>query len=178
VSTPAGAQNVLDLSAHWSAAIGALVGPGRAQEGAGREPGRNPGGLAALFGGTRAAAYVVDGCGRCIPDRLFYAGFPVHALTTLGWEVGTLGGFFSVLAAFMLPSQGPLLAFATRHLSPRAIFQLGAVALALSYVCFFSTHTAVLYLAAALYAVGNGLAWPTFQACIANAAGDADQGVG
>ena len=50
------------------------------------------------------------------------------------------------------------------------------VALALGFAGLFSSSTAVLYLAAALIALGNGLMWPTFMSVLSKAAGSRLQG--
>jgi len=47
--------------------------------------------------------------------------------------------------------------------------------LAVAFVSFTASASYVAFAGAALFALGNGLAWPTFQARIADAAGPAAQ---
>lgn len=105
--------------------------------------------------------------------NLFYAGFPIHAATAYGWDVGRLGLFFALLSGLMILAQGPLLALASRHLDRRVVFATGAAFLALALASFQASSGTIAFLGAACFALGNGLAWPTFQARVAELAGDA-----
>jgi len=107
--------------------------------------------------------------------NFFYAGFPVHAFAAYGWDTGELGAFFAVLAGMMVIAQGPLLSFASKHLSRRLVFAIGMGALALALASYQMPAGPVTYVGAALFAIGNGLSWPTFQSRVAEIAGD-DQG--
>lgn len=108
--------------------------------------------------------------------NLFFAGFPVHALQAYGWNTGQLGAFFAVLSGMMFFAQGPVLTLASKHLSPRVVFSLGMAFLALAVASLQLPAGAVTYLGAAFFALGNGLAWPTFQTRVATVAGN-EQGV-
>lgn len=107
---------------------------------------------------------------------LFYAGFPIHAERGLGWSVGQLGLFFAVLSAAMIPTQGPLLAAATRIATPRVLFAAGMAAFVACFLALSSESPAALYAGALLFAVANGLSWPCFQARVAEVAGPEQQG--
>jgi len=108
--------------------------------------------------------------------NLFYASFPVHVREAMGWDVGQLGVFFSLLAGMMLFVQGPVLGLASKRLAPTTLFPVGVIALAGSFGCYMTGLDWAMYAGAALFAVGNGLSWPTFQALLADVAGDEDQG--
>ena len=108
--------------------------------------------------------------------NFFYAGFPVHATATYGWDAGELGGFFAVLAGMMIIAQGPLLTLASKHLDRRLVFAIGMGSLALALASYQLPAGPITYVGAALFALGNGLAWPTFQSRVAELAGD-NQGV-
>jgi len=108
--------------------------------------------------------------------NLFYAAFPVHATGAVRWTAGRLGLFYSLLSAVLFVAQGPVLAAVSGRLAPRAVFALGLAGLIGAFATFVSTDTAILYLGATLFALGNGLAWPTFQARTADAATDREQG--
>ena len=107
--------------------------------------------------------------------NFFYAGFPIHAIVAYGWDTGELGAFFAVLAGMMIVAQGPLLSFASKHFERRIVFAAGMACLVLALVSYQLPAGAVTYVGAGFFAIGNGLAWPTFQTRVADVAGD-DQG--
>ena len=108
--------------------------------------------------------------------NLFFAGFPVHANEALGWDAGQMGAFFTVMAGVMIVAQGPGLRIATAYLPRRAVFGLGMVSLITAFVLYTLNVEWLLYGGAAFYAIGNGIAWPTFQARVAEAAPPEDMG--
>jgi len=108
--------------------------------------------------------------------NLFYAAFPVHASQSMGWSAAEMGGFFTVMAGVMIVAQGPLLRFASERLSGSKLFALGVAGLAASFVCMSIPNDISLYAGAALFAIGNGLSWPTFQARLSDAVSDEAQG--
>ena len=105
--------------------------------------------------------------------NLFYAGFPVHAMESYGWDTGQLGIFFALLSGMMIVAQGPLLTLLSRYLSRRIVFGAGMACLTLSLLSLVLPSGYLTYVGAALFALGNGLSWPTFQARVAEVAGDA-----
>lgn len=108
--------------------------------------------------------------------NLFYAAFPVHASRSHGWTAARMGAFFTVMAGVMIVAQGPLLRLASDRLRAASVFAIGIFTLALSFVGFTLDHDWALYGSAALFAIGNGLAWPTFQARLADVVPDEAQG--
>ncbi len=108
--------------------------------------------------------------------NLFYAGFPVHATVVLEWSAGRMGLFFTLMSVIMICAQGPLLRYASRYLPAATVFLLGMLGLVGAFVAFALPGTIAPFIGATLFAIGNGLAWPTFQAQLAGAAGPADQG--
>ena len=105
--------------------------------------------------------------------NFFYAGFPVHAMEAYGWNTGQLGIYFAVLSAMMIVAQGPLLTLVSRHVGRRIVFGTGIGCLILSLLSLVLPAGNLTYVGAALFALGNGLSWPTFQARVAEVAGDA-----
>ncbi|MDX1608852.1 MAG: MFS transporter [Halofilum sp. (in: g-proteobacteria)] len=105
--------------------------------------------------------------------NFFYAGFPIHAAGVYGWDVGRLGLFFALLSGLMIVAQGPLLALASHHLDRRVVFAIGTGFLALALLSLQGSSGALAFAGAACFALGNGLAWPTFQARVAELAGEA-----
>ncbi|MEM7678630.1 MAG: MFS transporter, partial [Myxococcota bacterium] len=108
--------------------------------------------------------------------NLFYAGFPVHATSALGWSAGRMGLFFALMSGTMIVAQGPLLSFVSARLSPSVIFVSGMLGLVIAFIAFALTPWWAPFLGAFLFAVGNGLAWPIFQARVAEAAAPEYQG--
>ena len=106
----------------------------------------------------------------------FYIGFPVHAVKALQWTVTDTGVFFAYLSLLLVVVQGPILGRASRKFSDTALAVGGALILTIGFVCLFWDSTVVIYFAATLIALGNGLMWPSVMAMLANAAGDTHQG--
>ncbi|MEM6456227.1 MAG: MFS transporter [Acidobacteriota bacterium] len=108
--------------------------------------------------------------------NIFYAAFPVHATTRIGWGPGDLGTFFAAMSAAMFLVQGPLLGAASSRLRPTIVFGVGLACLSLAFLMYAGGVTASAYLGGALFALGNGLAWPTFQARASSLVSESDQG--
>jgi DHA1 family tetracycline resistance protein-like MFS transporter len=106
----------------------------------------------------------------------FYIGFPVHAVKELQWTIADTGIFFAYLSLVMVFVQGPLLARASKMSSDGALVFGGTLILTIGFIVIFWSSIGVIYLAATLIAVGNGLMWPSVMAMLANAAGDTHQG--
>jgi DHA1 family tetracycline resistance protein-like MFS transporter len=106
----------------------------------------------------------------------FYIGFPVHAIKELRWTVADTGAFFAYLSLVMVLVQGPLLARASKKFSDAALAFVGTLILTIGFISLFWSSIPVIYLAATLIALGNGLMWPSVMAMLSNAAGDMHQG--
>ena len=106
----------------------------------------------------------------------FYIGFPVHAVSELLWSVTDTGTFFAYLSLVMVLVQGPLLARASRKYSDATLAIGGTLILTMGFISLFWSSTPLIYLAATLIALGNGLMWPSVMAILSNAAGDLYQG--
>jgi len=98
--------------------------------------------------------------------NLYYAAFPVHAQGALGWSTRELGGYFAVMSVAMMVVQGPVLGRLGGKVAPGMLFGVGVGVLATSFLLLTVANTAVLYGAAVLFALGNGLSWPAFQALL------------
>ncbi len=77
----------------------------------------------------------------------------------------------------MMAGQGPVLAAASRVLPPTMVFRLGVALLVGAMFTFQRPAGPLSYVGAVLYAVGNGLSWPTFQARVAELGGEAQGSV-
>lgn len=106
----------------------------------------------------------------------FYVAFPVHAVEGLGWSVTEIGTYFAGLSLVMIVVQGPILSRAAARYGERQLMSAGGAALALGFALLASGSTALIYLSAALIALGNGLMWPTFMSVLSKAAGSRLQG--
>ena len=106
----------------------------------------------------------------------FYIGFPVHAVKNLQWSVTGTGLFFAYLSLVMVVVQGPVLARASVQCSDSALALGGTLILTFGFISLFWSSVTVIYLAATLIALGNGLMWPSVMAMLSKAAGNQHQG--
>jgi len=107
---------------------------------------------------------------------LFFAAFPMHALKTLGWNSFQLGLFFSILSGLMIMVQGPLLTLLSKHYSDQSLVLIGSFFLVAAFTLLVSNNTLIIYSSAALYALGNGLMWPSYLSILSKFGGDRQQG--
>ena len=108
--------------------------------------------------------------------NIFYTSFPIHAVVGLGWNVTEMGVFFAVLSGIMAFVQGPVLSRAVKQFSDGFLTVIGSMILGTSFVFFISNNLFLLYLGAALFAVGNGLMWPSVLSILSKVAGNDHQG--
>jgi MFS family permease len=104
--------------------------------------------------------------------NFFYVAFPVHAATQLNWETFELGIFFSLLSGSMVLVQGPLLSRLSRHYSDEQLAIAGSVALIFGFACFASTSYLGVGAGLLLFALGNGIMWPSFMSMLSRRAGN------
>ncbi len=108
--------------------------------------------------------------------NIFYTSFPIHAVEDLGWTVTQLGIFYAVLSGIMVAVQGPLLRKALKKFSEEQLVIIGSVILGTNFILYLSQDIALIYGAAVLFAVGNGLMWPPVMSILSNRAGTVYQG--
>jgi MFS family permease len=108
--------------------------------------------------------------------NLFYTAFPIRAAADLAWRVTDTGLYFAVLSAMMVVVQGPVLAALSKRYSDAQLLIAGGVILSGNFAMLLSAKTAVIYLAAVLFALGNGIMWPSVQSLLSKLAGERDQG--
>ena len=106
----------------------------------------------------------------------FYISFPMHAVQGLNWSVMDAGTFFAVFSLMLVVVQGPVLARVSRRVSDKTLIVGGSLILASGFVTLLGGTTAVIYSAALLIALGNGLMWPTVLAVLSKVASDRHQG--
>ncbi|MHA2431556.1 MAG: MFS transporter [Promethearchaeota archaeon] len=100
--------------------------------------------------------------------NFFYTAFPIHAAMTLKWSIPDLGVFFVVLSGLMAVVQGPVLGRLSDKVADSTLIMVGGIVL--------GTNIYVIYIAAVLFAVGNGLMWPSFLSFLSKSAGSKYQG--
>ncbi|MGD9534554.1 MAG: MFS transporter [Candidatus Nitrosocosmicus sp.] len=109
--------------------------------------------------------------------NVFYTAFPIHAATGLKWSTTEMGIFYSVLSAVMILVQGPILRKALQKFSEEKLVIIGSLILSINFVLFILNSTIFVYVALILFAVGNGLSWPSFMSILSKRAGTVHQGV-
>ena len=108
--------------------------------------------------------------------NIFYTSFPIHAVNNLKWSVTELGVFYAVLSGIMVLVQGPVLRKALKKFSEEKLVIIGSIILGTNFILFVSNNNIFIYGAAVLFAVGNGLMWPSFLSILSKIAGNAYQG--
>jgi MFS family permease len=108
--------------------------------------------------------------------NIFYTSFPIHAVDGLGWTVTQMGIFYAVLSGIMVLVQGPILRLALKKFSEEQLVIIGSMILGTNFILFVSPDIILIYGAAVLFAVGNGLMWPSVMSILANRAGIVYQG--
>ncbi len=108
--------------------------------------------------------------------NLYYASFPTHAANDLKWSVTQLGIFYAVLSGIMVFIQGPVLRKALKRFSEEKLVIIGSIILGTNFVLFVSNNIISVFVAVILFALGNGLMWPSFMSILSKRAGTVLQG--
>ena len=81
-----------------------------------------------------------------------------------------------VLSGIMVLVQGPVLRRALKKFSEEKLVIIGSIILGTNFILFVSNNIIMVYGAAVLFAVGNGLMWPSFMSILSKRAGAVLQG--
>lgn len=108
--------------------------------------------------------------------NFYYIAFPVHASTNLGWDVTRIGVFFAVLSTMIVLVEGPVLARLSQRFSEPTLILAGLPLLGTNFILMSSPRIELLYVGAALFALGNGLMWPSVVSMVSKVASDRFQG--
>jgi MFS transporter, DHA1 family, tetracycline resistance protein len=108
--------------------------------------------------------------------NIYYATFPTHAAKDLKWSVTQLGIFYAILSGIMVLIQGPVLRKALKKFSEEKLVVIGSIILGTNFILFISNNIALIGVAIILFAVGNGLMWPSFMSILSRYAGSKLQG--
>lgn len=107
---------------------------------------------------------------------IFYTSFPIHAVLGLKWSITEMGIFYAVLSGIMIFVQGPILRKALQKFSENKLVIIGSLVLGINFIFFLSNNILLIYTAAVLFAIGNGLMWPSLLSILAKKAGTVHQG--
>lgn len=108
--------------------------------------------------------------------NVFYTAFPVHAAETLEWSPVRMGIFFAVLSGAMVLVQGPLLSWIAPKVAAAYLIVGGNALLAAAFACLISGQPVLTWVCAVLFALGNGLMWPSYLAVLSTLGGSRYQG--
>ena len=108
--------------------------------------------------------------------NIYYAAFPTHAANDLKWSITQLGIFYAVLSGIMVLVQGPILRKALKKFSEEKLVIIGSLILGTNFILFVSNNIVAVGGAVILFAVGNGLMWPSFMSILSRRAGSKLQG--
>jgi MFS family permease len=108
--------------------------------------------------------------------NVYYAAFPTNATKDLKWSVTQLGIFYAILSGIMVFIQGPVLRKALKKFSEEKLVIIGSIILGTNFVLFVSNNIVSVSCAIILFAVGNGLMWPSFMSILSRYAGSKLQG--
>ena len=108
--------------------------------------------------------------------NFYYTAFPMHASRGLGWDVTDIGAFFATLSLMIVIVEGPVLARLSQRFREPTLIMMGLPILGTNFVLMQSTNVAVLYMGAALFAIGNGIMWPSIVSTVSKVAADRFQG--
>lgn len=108
--------------------------------------------------------------------NIFYAAFPVHAVIGLHWSITQMGIFYATLSGMMVLVEGPVLRKALKRFSEEKLVIIGSVILGANFILFVPSNAILAYCAAVLFALGNGLMWPSVLSLLSKRAGVIHQG--
>ncbi len=108
--------------------------------------------------------------------NIYYTSFPIHAVGSLHWSITQMGVFYAILSGMMVLIQGPVLRKALQKFSEEKLVIIGSIILGTNFILFVSNETFLIYVGAILFAVGNGLMWPSFLSILSKRAGYIYQG--
>ena len=73
-----------------------------------------------------------------------------------------LGVYFSVLSLAMIVIQGPVMTYLSPRVSEKLLVVIGSLVMFISFALLQYHDPVLIYTAAILFAIGNGIMWPSF----------------
>ncbi len=107
---------------------------------------------------------------------LFYAGLPIYANTILEWNATQLGVFLAFSSIVMIIVQGPVLSRISNSFRNETLILVGSLLLAAGFIGLSFNSMLIIYIANALFSIGNGLMWPSFMALLSKTGSKSLQG--
>jgi MFS family permease len=108
--------------------------------------------------------------------NLYYASFPVYAAGDLGWTVQDVGLYFAIMALLLVIVEGPMLSRVAKRFSEWQLVAAGLAIMTLHFVVLMFAEGDQVYAATLLFALGNGIMWPSVSAFLSGLASDETQG--
>lgn len=107
---------------------------------------------------------------------LFYAGWPVYVSQHLDWTSIELGIFLAYFSLVMVFVQGPGLKLLSKKISSRQMILGGSILLSIGFAMLITNSEIMLFAAATVMAIGNGIMWPSFMAVLSKTGNSDNQG--
>lgn len=108
--------------------------------------------------------------------NIYYAAFPAFAAGALAWTAAELGLYYSAISIMMVAVQGPVLAKISKVYAEAILIVVGSAVLGVGFAVLVTGSLPLVYLSAALFAIGNGIMWPSFLSFLSKIAGAVYQG--
>jgi len=108
--------------------------------------------------------------------NLFYTAFPLFAIEELKWNVARMGIFFAILSGMLVLVEGPILTVLSKRFSDETLVISGNLILVANFLLIATKNEWLIYLSATLFAVGNGISWPSFLSILSHIGGNQYQG--
>jgi MFS family permease len=108
--------------------------------------------------------------------NLFYTAFPLHAAKDLNWDAGELGIFFTVLSVMMALVEGPFMNWLSNTVEDTPLIWIGAAMMAGFFGLLMIEIDWMVYVSSAVFALGNGIMWPSFLSVLSKVAPKGHQG--
>ncbi|HYV43211.1 MAG TPA: MFS transporter, partial [Myxococcaceae bacterium] len=109
--------------------------------------------------------------------NFYYSAFPVHAIQNLGFGITASGAYFAILSVLMVAVQGLVLPWASRRWTDIQLMVAGSLMLCANFLLLLTTNLAAVGASVALFALGNGVMWPSAVALLSKVAGEEEQGL-
>lgn len=106
----------------------------------------------------------------------YYTAFPVHVVEEFRWDISAIGYFFSVLSLLMILVQGPLLQSLSGKTAETTLVLLGSFLLIFNFGLLVLNAEWGVYSSMFLFALGNGLMWPSFLSLLSQKGTEKNQG--
>ncbi len=108
--------------------------------------------------------------------NFFYPAFPIHAKSVYLWDIGAVGLYFAFLSLMMACVQLFILPKISDRISEVNLILIGSLLLVINFSVLAIGSPLQSYLAAVLFALGNGIMWPSFLSLLAKYGGQRKQG--